>query len=97
MRLIYKLLKKQLQLLDSVKNGNGYYGYSMNQASGSYRCEDVEYLEQKNLIEIKPDVEWGYVKLYSTVSDNNLRKTILESEKPGAEHLHIWRSYLFRF
>lgn len=82
MRLIYKLLKrKQLQLLDSVKNGNSYYGYSMNQALGLYRREDVEYLEQKNLIEIKPDVEWGYVKLYPTASGNNLGKTIFEKRK----------------
>lgn len=82
MRLIYKLFnRKQLLLLDSVKQGHTHFGYSAQQALSSHSREDIEYLEQKNLIEVKPDMEWGYAKLYPTTRGNSLGRTLFEKQK----------------
>lgn len=82
MRLIYKLFnRKQLLLLDSVKQGHTHFGYSAQQALSSHSREDIEYLEQKNLIEVKPDMEWGYAKLYPTTRGNSLGRTLFEKRK----------------
>ena len=79
MRIIYKFFNSnQLKLLDDVKQGNSSYGYSMSQALKSYNPKSIEQLEQKGLITISPDVQWGFLKLHPTVRGNNIGKTIHE-------------------